>query len=298
MTAQERLTQLRVGIFVAIGLLAIALMVVYFGRFGESFRGYYRIRVEYPNASGIYKGASVLLAGAKIGSVEHNPVILPNMDGVYVTLKIYEEVKIPSAAQFTIGSSGLLGDRFIQIVLGKDANSSPPLQADAVVRGKGESGLGDVTDQAGVLLSNIQEAVGNINKIAQKLNNDVFKEATIANLNTTLSNLKEMSASFVEASKKVDGVVNKAEGAIETGKESFASAKETFTSAKSAADELKKTIVDIRALILQAKQGRGALGALLSDREMSENLRALVANLRRHGVLWYKDRAPVKAPSR
>ena len=298
MTAQERLTQLRVGIFVAIGLLAIALMVVYFGRFGESFRGYYRIRVEYPNASGIYKGASVLLAGAKIGSVEHNPVILPNMDGVYVTLIIYEEVKIPSAAQFTIGSSGLLGDRFIQIVLGKDANSSPPLQADAVVRGKGESGFGDVTEQAGVLLSNIQEAVGNINKIAQKLNNDVFKEATIANLNTTLSNLKEMSASFVEASKKVDGVVNKAEGAMETGKESFASAKETFTSAKSAADELKKTIVDIRALILQAKQGRGALGALLSDREMSENLRALVANLRRHGVLWYKDRAPVKAPSR
>ena len=66
----ERSNNLRVGIFVAIGLLAIALMVVYFGRFGESVRGYYRIRVEYPNASGIYKGASVLLAGAKIGSVE------------------------------------------------------------------------------------------------------------------------------------------------------------------------------------------------------------------------------------
>ena len=298
MTAPERLTQLRVGIFVAIGLLAIALMVVYFGRFGESFRGYYRLRVEYPNASGIFKGASVLLAGAKIGSVEHNPVILPNMDGVYVTLKIYEQVRIPSAAQFTIGSSGLLGDRFIQIVLGKDASSSPPLEADAVVRGKGESGFGDVTEQAGVLLSDIQEAVGSINKVAQKLNNDVFKEATIANLNTTLSNLKEMSASLVEASKKVDGVVKKAEGAIETGKESFVSAKETFTSTKSAADDLKKTIADIRALILQAKQGRGALGALLSDREMSENLKALVANLRRHGVLWYKDRAPVKAPSR
>ena len=82
----ERSNNLRVGIFVAIGLLAIALMVVYFGRFGESVRGYYRIRVEYPNASGIYKGASVLLAGAKIGSVENNPVILPEMDGVYVTL--------------------------------------------------------------------------------------------------------------------------------------------------------------------------------------------------------------------
>jgi phospholipid/cholesterol/gamma-HCH transport system substrate-binding protein len=292
MRAPEHLTQLRVGIFMAIGLIAIASMVVYFGRFGESIRGSYRIRVEYPNASGIYKGASVLLAGAKIGSVENNPVILPDMEGVYVNLKIYEEVKIPSAAQFTIGSSGLLGDRFVQIDLGKDAKSSPPLQADAVVKGKGEAGIGDVTERAAALLSDIQDAVGNINKIAQKLNADVFKEATIANLNMTLSNLKETSSSFAEASKKIDGVVKKAEGAIETGQE-------TFVSAKSAADELKKSIIDIRSLVRQAKQGRGALGVLLSDREMAENLKALVANLRRNGILWYKDRAPqTKPPSK
>ncbi len=125
----------------------------------------YRIRVEYPNASGIYKGASVLLAGAKIGSVENNPVILPDMDGVYVNLKIFEEVKIPSAAEFTIGSSGLLGDRFVQIVLGKDAKSSPPIQPGAVIQGKSEAGIGDVTERAAALLSDIQEAVGNINKL-------------------------------------------------------------------------------------------------------------------------------------
>jgi phospholipid/cholesterol/gamma-HCH transport system substrate-binding protein len=293
MRGQEHLTQLRVGIFMAIGLIAIALMVVYFGRFGESIHGTYRIRVEYPNASGIYKGASVLLAGAKVGSVENNPVILPDMDGVYVNLKINEEVKIPSAAQFTIGSSGLLGDRFVQINLDKDAKSSPPLEAEAVVKGKGESGIGDVTERAAVLLSDIQEAVGNINKIAQKLNTDVFKEATIANLNATLSNLKETSSSFAETSKKFDGVVKKAEGAIETGQQ-------TFVSAKGAADELKKSIIDIRfdirSVVRQAKQGRGALGVLLSDREMAENLKALVANLRRNGILWYKDRAAQTKP--
>jgi ABC-type transporter Mla subunit MlaD len=135
MTAKERASQLRVGIFMALGLLAIGLMVVYFGRFGDSIHGNYTIRVEYPNASGIYKGASVLLAGAKIGSVENSPVILPDMEGVYVNLKIYEEVKIPSAAEFTIGSSGLLGDRFVQIVLGPDAKSSPPIEPAPSSRG-------------------------------------------------------------------------------------------------------------------------------------------------------------------
>jgi ABC-type transporter Mla subunit MlaD len=140
-------------------------------------------------------------------------------------------------------------------------------------------------------LSDIQEAVGNINKVAQKLNSDVFKETTIANLSTTISNFKDTSASFVDASKKIDGVVKKAEGAIETGQQ-------TFASAKSAADELKKAMVDIRALVQQAKQGRGALGVLLSDREMAENIKALVANLRRNGILWYKDRSQPATPSR
>lgn len=298
MTAKERASQLRVGIFMAIGLLAVGLMVVYFGRFGDSIHGHYRIRVEYPNASGIYEGASVLLAGAKVGSVENSPVILPDMDGVYVDLKIYKEVKIPSAAEFTIGSSGLLGDRFIQIALGKDAKSSPPIEAGAVIKGRGESGFGEVTEQASALLGDIQEAVGNINKIAEKLNTEVFKDTTISNLSTTLSNLKETSATVAEASKKIDGVVKKAEGAIESGQQTFASANQTFTSAKSASDELKKAIVDMRSLIQQAKQGRGALGALLSDREMADNLRALVANLRRSGILWYKDRPPPSASSR
>jgi phospholipid/cholesterol/gamma-HCH transport system substrate-binding protein len=305
MTSKERASQLRVGIFMAIGLLAIGLMVVYFGRFGESIHGSYTIRVEYPNASGIYKGASVLLAGAKIGSVENNPVILPDMNGVYIDLRIYEEVKIPTAAEFTIGSSGLLGDRFVQIVLGKDAKTAPPIAPDAVIQGKSEAGMGDVFDQAASLLTDVQTAVGNINKVAEKLNTEVLKDTTISNLSTTLANLKEASAAVSEASKKIDGVVKKAGDAIDSGQKTFASANETFTSAnqtlttaKGAADDLKKAIGDLRTLLQQARQGKGALAALISDREMAENLRALVANLRRSGILWYKDRPPPAASSR
>ena len=62
--------------------------------------------------------------------------------------------------------------------------------------------------------------------------------------------------------------------------------------AKAAADEVKKAVTDVRGIIQQTKQGRGTLGALLVDREMAENLKALVANMRRNGILFYKDRAP------
>lgn len=269
----------------AIGLAAVALMVVYFGRFGDGLKQYYTLRVEYPNASGIFKGASVLLAGAKVGMVESAPVILPDMNGVYLTLKIYKDVEIPSKSTFAIGSSGLLGDRFIQIDLAKDAKDSPPIAPGSVIQGKGESGgFAEITESAPEILAEIKKAVENINAVAQKLNSDVFKESTLESLGATMTNLKETSASFAEASKKIDGVVKKAEGTIEAGEK-------TMISARVAADELTKTLVDIRGLIAQAKQGRGALGALLTDRQMADNLKALVENMRRSGVLFYKDRA-------
>ena len=67
-------------------------------------------------------------------------------------------------------------------------------------------------------------------------------------------------------------------------------------SAKKAADELQQTLTAIRKLVDQAKSGSGVLGTLISNREMANNLRSLVLNLRKHGILWYKDtNAPAAA---
>lgn len=278
MTAQEKTTQLRVGIFMAIGLSAIALMVVYFGRFGDAVRQYYQIRVEYPNASGLLRGASVLLAGAKVGSVETAPVILPNMDGVYVMLKIYKEVEIPSASEFTVGSSGLLGDRFVEIRLKEDAKSSPPIPAGAVIQGRGETGFSDLFDQIGPSVAEMRDAVEQIKSMATKINNsDVMSKKTLNDLGETITNIKVTSAAFADSSKKIDGLIQKADSAL--------------TSGSKAAEEIQKTATDLRQLVQQAKQGRGVLGVLLSDKETADNLKALVANLRERGILWYKDKS-------
>jgi phospholipid/cholesterol/gamma-HCH transport system substrate-binding protein len=288
MEHKDKLTQLRVGIFIAIGLAAVATMVVYFGRFGDGLRKYYELRVEYSNASGLLKGASVLLAGAKVGVVNSPPVILPNMDGVYVMLKIYDDVQIPSASEFAIGSSGLLGDRFVQINLKKDAKQSDPIKPGATIRGKSESGgFGELAEGAGDVMTEVKAAVQNINRVAQKLDSEILNDQTVEDLKKTMANLQQTSASFAEASGKIDAVIADAKKAMVSGDE-------TLVAAKSAAEEFRKAMTDVRALLGQAKQGRGVLGALLSDREMADNLKALVANMKSHGILWYRDAAKGK----
>src|SRR5881275_3186568 len=117
MNEQDRGLELKVGIFVAIGLAMLAALVVQFGRLGEGFKTYYSITVQFPDASGLLNGSDVLLAGAKIGAVSGGPKLVREGNGVAVPLKIYDYVKIPEGSKFTVGSSGLLGDRFVSVTL-------------------------------------------------------------------------------------------------------------------------------------------------------------------------------------
>jgi hypothetical protein len=62
-------------------------------------------------------------------------------------------------------------------------------------------------------------------------------------------------------------------------------------SAKKAADNLQNAITDARKVIRSATEGKGLLAALLTNQELANDLRALVNNLRAHGILFYRDSA-------
>src|SRR5207245_5672096 len=64
----------------------------------------------------------------------------------------------------------------------------------------------------------------------------------------------------------------------------------TMSSAKKAADDLQVTIGDARKAFKAATEGKGLLAALLTNPELANDLRALISNLRAHGVLFYRDK--------
>ena len=47
-----------------------------------------------------------------------------------------------------------------------------------------------------------------------------------------------------------------------------------------------------------ARSGSGPLNLLLNDKQAAGDLRAILSNVRRHGVLWYKDSYKPGQPSR
>ncbi len=190
-------------------------------------------------------------------------------NGVAVPLKIYDYVKIPEASKFTVGSSGLLGDRFVNVTM-------PPgvpktfLQPNAYLNGTRETGIDDLTREGGALVGDLRGVVQKIDTTVTRLNEDVLSKTSAESLKSSIAHLNEATGAFAESSKKLGGVVDKAGSAMD--------------STKKAADDLQK-------VMSSATQGKGLLATLLTNQELANDLRALVANLRAHGVLFYRDTA-------
>ncbi len=276
MSSEDKGTQIKVGLFILIGLLTVGMMVVYFGRLGEGFSSYYNVKVEFTNASGLLRGSEILLAGAKVGRITNEPVILPDMRGVYVDVRILDQVKIPVGSKFSIGSSGLLGDKYIEISLDGAGAEKGFIKAGDVLKGSESSGgIAGMAEGAGALIGDLRTTVGNINAVVQKLDSTILSKDELASISATMKNLETATGRIADASKQFDTTMT--------------SGKATMDSAKKAADELQQTLSAIHKLVDQAKSGSGVLGTLISNREMANNLRSLVLNLRKHGILWYKD---------
>lgn len=279
----EKTLELKVGAFVLAGLAVLAALVVQFGRVGEGFKTYYGLTVRFPDASGLLKGSDVLLAGAKIGRVSGGPRLVPSGEGVEVPLRIFDYVKIPAESKFTVGSSGLLGDRFVNVSMPAGAPENY-IARETVIEGTRETGLDDLTREGGFLVSDLRNAVQNVNTTISRLNTETLSEANLANLKASVENLNTATTALAQSSQKIDGVIEKAGG--------------TMDSAKKAADDVQVAIADARKtiqaateVIQQATSGKGAFAALLTNQDLAKDLRALVSNLRAHGVLFYRDSA-------
>src|SRR5947207_4134760 len=162
MNRHERGLEFKVGAFVFVGLAMLGALVVQFGRLGEGFKTYYAITVRFTDASGLLKGSDVLLAGAKIGQVAAGPRMVREGHGVDVALKLYDYVKIPRESKFSVGSSGLLGDRFVNVTM-PPGQPKAYLSSNAYVTGTRESGIDDLTREGGALVADMRGAVQNIN---------------------------------------------------------------------------------------------------------------------------------------
>jgi len=182
----------------------------------------------------------------------------------------------------------LLGDRFVAITP-PTGKPTAYIAKGAQIEGTREQGFADITKEGTALIKDLRGTIAKIDTTVTRLNDQALSPANMDHLKETFDNLGKTTASLSESSKKFDGVLEKADGTM-------GSAKEAADKVQLAVDDARKTLQAAGRVMKEATSGDGLLATLLTNKEVADNLRAHVSNLRRHGVLFYRDSAAKVSP--
>lgn len=330
MDERDKKTELLVGLFLFIGLLLLGGLILQFGSVRELMKTTYEITVPFPDATGVKVGTPVMLGGAKIGKVPRMPKLNDQFNGLTVPMEIYEDKKIPRDAKFSVGTSGLLGDAYIEIrPSGKDTElyiePGTFVESQYVTKGGGLSDLTSTADQIGrradQVLADVSDAAAELKDALSRVNKGALSDATLgnfrksmehleksmenvsteivgdenaANLKQAIADVKDAAAAFKRTSASLENTSKKLDDTLTKLDPAVAKADKVMTSLDEALVSFKKTSDNLSTLTSSISKGgsKGLLPALMSDVELKDDFKSLIDNLRRHGVVWgYKDDA-------
>jgi len=306
---KENRTELFVGFFLLIGLLLLGFLVLKFGNFGDRFEETYSLTVTFDDGGGLLKGTDVRLGGVKIGRLAESPTVnLDNYGGAIVSLDIYDDFQIPEGAKFSIGTSGLLGDAMIEIKV-PDNRTEKFIAPDSKIKGERITGLGalassaeSLSNKGQVVLEDVRSALGDIGSAVEKLNQSILREENLQSFNHAVAeladaldsinnkvlgddntdNLRELLANMKKASVKVDAAAEKIGPILDNGSATISAIEPGLKKLTAAAEGADKAFERIN-------NGSGILNSILKDEELKKDFKGFIANLRRNGILFYKD---------
>jgi phospholipid/cholesterol/gamma-HCH transport system substrate-binding protein len=119
----RREIEIGVGLFMLVGILALAYLSVRLGQvdlFGS--RGYV-VYADFPTVGGLKSGATVEIAGVRVGRVES---IRLREYQARVAMEIENGVALQSDAIVSVKTKGLIGEKFVQISPGGSEKIVPP----------------------------------------------------------------------------------------------------------------------------------------------------------------------------
>ena len=119
----ERRVHLAVGVFLVLGILALAYLSVKLGRVSFLGASGYMVTVDFPSVGGLKAGSSVEIAGVEIGRVES--IGLADYQA-RVVLRLQKDVQLQEDSIASIKTKGLIGEKFVRISPGGSDKVIPP----------------------------------------------------------------------------------------------------------------------------------------------------------------------------
>ncbi len=183
--------EMKVGIFVFIGLVLLSVFVLSIGGF-KTWASGYRVHFIFNFVNGVKIGAPVRFAGVDVGAVKDIRFILPAQEAqtkVDLDVWVKKEILIPINSTVWVNTLGLMGEKYVEIIPGKDYSKF--LTDNQQLTGQDPIPMQEITDMA-------KNIANNLDDIIEKIKN---KEGSLGMLIGDDTIYKELEALVIDLRK-------------------------------------------------------------------------------------------------
>lgn len=287
----ESRIEIKVGIFVLVGLVLLATLTILFSSGTEFYRKHYELRLKSGDVGGIKTGAGVLTRGVKIGNVAGTKLD-PDGRGVTIVLKIDNRHQLLDNARFEIEQSGFLGDRFIAIYPG-DGTGKRLTNGDEV-QARVPFNIQEAVTTATTTITKISQATTNLDAAVSDVRRLVLTEETLGKFSASLDRFAAMTAEAQAAVTSLNVLVSSNSQPVTTAVSNLnlftgqlpPLATYVHSLVQSNGLELSTAIKNLESgsatltnLMMDLQNGHGVAGRLLRDEEMAADVAAIARNL-------------------
>ncbi|MBI4496261.1 MAG: MCE family protein [Deltaproteobacteria bacterium] len=244
-------TEMKVGIFVILGILALTFFTVRVGRIAIREKGY-QVVAFLESAAGLDKNSPVRIAGVEVGKVDN---IALEGNRARVTIHLPSHIQLPLDSKVYVKSAGLLGEKYLEIVPGASAQAVPA---------QGKLAEGGPSVDVDRVLSQLSAVGEDIKSVTESLNHVLGGKEGEENLRGLVIGAKDTAANLQVITKSLE----RGEGTM--GK--LLKDDRLYVEARDAVSSLNQVA---RSL----EKGEGTMGKLLKDDRLYVEARDAVSSL-------------------
>ncbi|MBI2712132.1 MAG: MCE family protein [Bdellovibrio sp.] len=244
-------TEIKVGIFITIGLALVMSAVIMLGGTDNLFARKVRYHSKFDSVDGLVSGARVILGGVPIGTVED--IAFDNqLRKIIVTLAVSKNSEdwIRKDSSVEIATQGVLGDKYLTVNVGTMENPvMPPGSEIPVTTGKDIAHFLNKGDQ---LIASLLSISSSLDRVLKSFETDHRNEAFFKGMAESSKNLAQLTDKM---NREMDNI------------------------------QLKKAISNMAQITDKLNNGSGTIGAFINDPSLYDEIKALFGGVNRNRII-------------
>jgi len=163
--------EFKVGIFVAAGLFVLTIFVLLIGDFRNQVSAY-KVKFQFNFINGVREGAPIRFAGVDVGQVKKIKLVpspAQHTTKIEIIGIIRNDIRIPVDSQVWVNTLGILGEKYIDVMPGK--NYAAFVSENATMVGNDPVAMHEFGDMAKSIIQKLDASIVEIKGVVSSVDN-------------------------------------------------------------------------------------------------------------------------------